>query len=166
MTSLLACRLPNIGPNFARAAAPDSAPHFAPRGMVPLPWPAMAESDDRRPWRVRYRVGLGVLVSLLLAATVAVIGWATFSNTRAGIVELTSERIRDLLRGLEARVRSHLESAATAAELSARLVAERAVADDPDSLAHAFTQVPRAHPAFPWASYSEEDGKLVGAYLK
>ena len=124
----------------------------------------MAESDDRRPWRVRYRVGLGVLVSLLLAATVAVIGWATFSNTRAGIVELTSERIRDLLRGLEARVRSHLESAATAAELSARLVAERAVADDPDSLAHAFTQVLRAHPAFSWASYSDEAGNFVGAY--
>jgi adenylate cyclase len=124
----------------------------------------MATAGDRHARRVQYRVGLGVTVSLLLASTVALVAWASLANTRAAIVELTDEQIRELLTSLDLRVREHLQSAITAAELSEKLLRTAVLHEDRDVLARHFTEVLRANPTFAWASYSDELGNFTGAY--
>ena len=74
----------------------------------------MAVAGKTQPRRVQYRVGLGVTVSLLLAFAVGLVAWASFANTRKAIVELTDEQVRELLIGLDLRVRDHLQDAVTA----------------------------------------------------
>lgn len=117
-----------------------------------------------RPWRIRYRIGLGVAVSLLVTASVGAVAWATLVNTRASIVKLTDERMRELLLGAGTRVQSHLHLAVPAVELSRMLVRESLVKRDPDALAQHFTLVLQANPPFSWVSYSDELGNFSGAY--
>ena len=66
------------------------------------------------PRRIAYRVGLGAAVSVLLIATVGMLAVVTYLNTRAAVIELTHERIDDLLHGLSGRVESHMLSAVPA----------------------------------------------------
>ncbi len=80
------------------------------------------------------------------------------------IVELTDEQVRELLTGLELRVRDHLQDAVTAAELSEKLMSKAVLREDPDVLARHFTEVLRANPTFAWASYSDAIGDFTGAY--
>jgi adenylate cyclase len=124
----------------------------------------MATAGHRQARRVQYRVGLGVTVSLLLASTVALVAWASLANTRAAIVQLTDEQVRELLTSLDLRVREHLQSAVTAAELSEKLLRSAVLREDRDVLARHFTEVLRANPTFAWASYSDELGNFTGAY--
>jgi len=118
----------------------------------------------RRPWRVRYRVGLGVAVSLLVTAAVGAVAWATFLNTRASVVQLTHERVRELLLGTGVRVQSHMLRAVPAVEVSRMLVRESLVRSDVEALARQFVVVLRANPTFSWVSYSDEQGNFTGAY--
>ncbi len=113
---------------------------------------------------IRYRVGLGALISLLLIATVSTIGWITFLNTRAAIGGMVNQRIDDILRGLGERARQHMLSAVPAVELSKILVGESLVSKNQDALARQFSAVLRANPSFSWASYSDEAGNFTGAY--
>ncbi len=128
------------------------------------------ETKDRtpqnagRPRRIRYRAGLGVVVGLLLTLTVTAIAWATFFNTRKAIIELTYQRIDEILLGLCTRVQNHMLQAVPAIELSAMLVGESLVKTDRDALARQFTAVLRANAFFSWASYSDRDGGFTGAY--
>jgi adenylate cyclase len=124
----------------------------------------MAQAQTRQPRRVEYRVGLGVTVSLLVAGAVALVAWASLANTREAIVELTDEQVRELLTGLDTRVRDHLQSAVTAVQLSDDLMTNAVLRDDPDVLARHFTEVLRANPTFAWASYSDAKGDFSGAY--
>jgi adenylate cyclase len=124
----------------------------------------MAIAGNRQARRVQYRVGLGVTVSLLLASTVALVAWASLANTHAAIIELTDQQVRELLTSLDIRVREHLQSAVTAAELSERLLSNAILREDRDVLARHFTEVLHANPTFAWASYSDELGNFTGAY--
>ncbi len=113
---------------------------------------------------VRYRVGLGVAVAVLVTATVAAVSWATFLNTRAALLSLTGERVAELLRGLGERVDAHMTRAVPAAELSRMLVRDALLPGDADALARHFVLVLRANPSLSWASYSDEAGRFTGAY--
>ena len=124
----------------------------------------MATAALQQPKRVQYRVGLGVTVSLLVAGAIALVAWASLANTREAIVELTDEQVRELLTGLDTRVRDHLQGAVTALELSEHLMSNAVLRDDPDVLARHFTEVLRANPTFAWASYSDAMGDFTGAY--
>jgi adenylate cyclase len=123
-----------------------------------------ARATGRPPWRIRYRVGLGVAVSLLVTAAVGAVAWPTFLETRASITELTHERIRELLSGTAARVESHLLQAVPAIEVSRMLLRESLVPSDRDALARQFVVVLRANPSFSWMSYSDQEGSFTGAY--
>jgi adenylate cyclase len=114
--------------------------------------------------RVQYRVGLGVTVSLLLASAVGLVAWASFTNTHNAIIDLTDEQVREVLAGLDLRVRDHLQDAVTAAQLSETLLDNGSLPQDQDALARHFTAVLRANPAFAWASYSDAMGDFTGAY--
>ncbi len=123
------------------------------------------ESQGERPSRlIRFRVGLGVLVSLLIAVTIGSVAWATFRITRAAILDLTSARVQELVAGLGARVRSHMNQAVPAVELSRTLVGDSLLQQDSTSLGRNFVDVLRANPSFSWASYSDELGSFIGAY--
>ena len=124
----------------------------------------MAMAGKRQPRRVQYRVGLGATVSLLVAGAIALVAWASLANTHTAIVELTDEQVRDLLTRLDARVRDHLQSAVTAAQLSEKLMSNAVLREDQDVLARHFTEVLRANPTFAWASYSDAMGDFTGAY--
>jgi adenylate cyclase len=124
----------------------------------------MARAGKSQSRLVQYRVGLGVTVSLLVAGAIALVAWASLANTHAAIVELTDEQVRDLLTGLDARVRAHLENAVTAAQLSEKLMSNRVLREDQDVLARHFTEVLRVNPTFAWASYSDAMGDFTGAY--
>src|ERR1700733_13942159 len=124
----------------------------------------MAIAAQGQPRRVQYRVGLGVTVSLLVAGAIALVAWASLANTREAIVELTDEQVRELLTGLDARVRDHLQDAVTAVQLSEKLMSNAVLRDDQDVLARHFTEVLRANPTFAWASYSDAMGDFTGAY--
>jgi adenylate cyclase len=117
-----------------------------------------------QPRRVQYRVGLGITVSLLLASAIAAVAWASFANTHKAIVQLTDDQVRELLTSLDVRVRDHLQSAVSAAQLSEKLLNNGVLRDDKDLLARHFTEVLRANPRFSWASYSDEMGNFTGAY--
>jgi adenylate cyclase len=124
----------------------------------------MTMADEKRPRRVQYRVGLGVTVSLVVAGAIALVAWANLANTRAAIIELTDEQVRELLASLDTRVHDHLQDAVTALELSETLMTNAVLGDDPDTLARHFTEVLRANPTFAWASYSDALGDFTGAY--
>ena len=124
----------------------------------------MAVPSKAQPRRVQYRVGLGLTVSLLLASAVGLVAWASFINTHKAILELTDEQVREVLTGLDLRVRDHLQSAVTAAELSEKLLSNTVLREDQDVLARHFTEVLRANPTFAWASYSDAMGDFTGAY--
>jgi adenylate cyclase len=127
--------------------------------------PSLGDDQQAKPPRlIRYRVGLGVAASLLVAATVGAVAWTTFLNARAAIVTLTDERIDALLRGLGERVECHMLRAVPAVELSRMLVRDSLAPGDRDGLARQFTLVLRANPSFSWVSYSDEDGNFTGAY--
>jgi adenylate cyclase len=113
---------------------------------------------------IQYRVGLGVTVSLLVAGAIGVVAWASLANTRSAIVELTDQQARELLSGLDTRVRDHLQGAAAAVQLSEKLMGRSVLRDDPDVLARHFTEMLRANPTFAWASYSDAMGNFTGAY--
>jgi len=114
--------------------------------------------------RIRYRVGLGVTVSLLVGGATAVVSWASLSNTRAAIVEQTDQQVRALLGELDLDVRAQLQDAVHAVELSESLLGKAVLRDDPDLLARHFTEVLRVNPTFAWASYSDNRGNFAGAY--
>jgi adenylate cyclase len=122
-----------------------------------------AEDAGRRKL-IRFRLGLGAAVSLLVAITVGSVSWATYLNTRAAIVTQTNDRVDGLLRELGERVESHLLRAVPAVELSRMLVRDSLVRSDLDSLARQFTLVLRNNPSFSWMSYSDEAGNFTGAY--
>ena len=124
----------------------------------------MTMAGEKRPRRVQYRVGLGVTVSLVVAGAIALVAWANLDNTRAAIIELTDEQVRELLVSLDTRVHDHLRDAVTALELSETLMTNAVLRDDPDTLARHFTEVLRANPTFAWASYSDAMGDFTGAY--
>ncbi len=124
----------------------------------------MTVSRKTQPRRVQYRVGLGVTVSLLLAIAVGLVAWASFVNTHKAILELTDEQVRDLLAGLDSRVRDHLQEAVTAAQLSEQLLSNGVLREDQTVLARHFAEVLRANPTFAWASYSDALGDFTGAY--
>src|SRR3984885_2576994 len=124
-----------------------------------LPYPNhMAIAAQRQPRRVQYRVGLGVTVSLLVAGAIALVAWASLANTRAAIVELSDQQVRELLTGLDTRVQDRFEDAVTAAQLSEKLMGNGVLRQDSDLLARHFTEVLRANPTFAWASYSDAMG--------
>jgi adenylate cyclase len=130
-------------------------------------WPypkTMAITHKRRPRRVRYRVGLGVTVSLLVAGAIAMVAWASLANTYAAIIELTDNQVREILTGLDVRVHDHLQDAVTAAQLSETLMSNAVLRNDQGLLARHFTQILRTNPKFAWASYSDEKGDFTGAY--
>ena len=114
--------------------------------------------------QVRFRVGLGVAVSALVALTIGAVTWATYLNTRTAIVAETNERVDALLRELAGRVESHLTDAIPAVELSRMLVRDSLVKSDLDALARQFTLVLRNNPSFSWMSYSDQSGDFTGAY--
>src|SRR5580704_19393588 len=122
----------------------------------------MAVPGKTQPRRVQYRVGLGLTVSLLLASAVGLVAWASFTNTHKAILELTDEQVREVLTGLDLRVRDHLQSAVTAAELSEKLLSNTVLRKDQDVLALHFTEVLRANPTFAWAGYSDAMGDFTG----
>jgi adenylate cyclase len=124
----------------------------------------MAQAGKRQPRLVRYRVGLGVTVSLLLAGAIALVAWASLGNTRAAIVEQTDQQVRGLLAELDLDVRDQLQDAVAAVSLSESLMSKAVLRDDPDLLARHFTEVLRANPTFAWASYSDNRGNFTGAY--
>jgi len=108
----------------------------------------MAIAAERQPQRVQYRVGLGVTVSLLVAGAIALVAWASLANTRAAIVELSDQQVRELLSGLDTRVQDRFEDAVTAAQLSEKLMGNGVLHQDSDLLARHFTEVLRANPTF------------------
>ena len=116
------------------------------------------------PKRVRYRVGLGIAVSALVAAAIGLVAWASLADTRDAIVGLTDQQVRDLLANLDVRVRDHLQSAASSVQLSEHLLSNAVLPENRDALARHFTEVLRANPAFAWASYSDAQGDFTGAY--
>ncbi len=124
----------------------------------------MVVPGKAQPRRVQYRVGLGLTVSLLLASAVGLVAWASFTNTHKAILELTDEQVREVLTGLDLRVRDHLQTAVTAAELSEKLLSNTVLREDQDVLARHFTEVLRTNPTFAWASYSDALGDFTGAY--
>ena len=124
----------------------------------------MAIAAQGQPRRVQYRVGLGVTVSLLVAGAIALVAWASLANTRAAIVELSDQQVRELLTGLDTRVQDRFEDAVTAAQLSEKLMGNGVLRQDSDLLARHFTEVLRANPTFAWASYSDAMGNFTGAY--
>ncbi len=124
----------------------------------------MGSRHERQARLIRFRVGLGVLVSILIAATIGSLSWATFLITRAAILDLTGTRVLELVAGLGARVQSHMRQAVPAVELSSMLVGESLAQSDSRSLARHFVAVLRANPSFSWASYSDESGNFTGAY--
>jgi adenylate cyclase len=124
----------------------------------------MAIAGERLPRRVQYRVGLGVTVSLLVAGAIALVAFASLVNTRAAIVELSDQQVRELLTGLDTRVQDRLQDAVTAAQLSEKLMGDGVLRQDSDLLARHFTEVLRANPTFAWASYSDAMGNFTGAY--
>ncbi len=130
-----------------------------------LPYANHMEMAGKRQSRlVQYRVGLGITVSLLVAGAIGLVAWASLANTRAAIVELTDQQVRELLTGLDTRVQDHLQAAVTAAQLSEQLMSNGVLRRDPDVLARHFTEVLRANPTFAWASYSDAMGNFTGAY--
>jgi adenylate cyclase len=104
------------------------------------------------------------MVSVLVAITVAIIGWATFINTRKAIIHLTHSRVQELLSSLNAQVDSHLQQAVTAVQLSNMLIRNSVIRGDSDILARHFVQILRTNPSFSWASYGDEMGNFSGAY--
>jgi adenylate cyclase len=124
----------------------------------------MAAANKETSLRVRYRVGLGVTVSLLVAGSISLVAWANLTNSRAAIIDLTHQHVRQLLTGLEVRVHDHLQRAVAAVDLSEKLMKQAAVGDDPDSLARYFKEILSANPTFAWASYSDNTGRFTGAY--
>jgi adenylate cyclase len=101
---------------------------------------------------------------LLVTGAIALVAWASLTNTHAAIVDLTDAQIRELLTGLDTRVQDHLQNAVTAVQLSEKLMGNAVLRDDPNVPARHFTEVLRANPTFAWASYSDEAGNFTGAY--
>jgi len=124
----------------------------------------MTQAPANIPLRVRYRAGLGLMVSLLMTVTVTAIGYATYVNTRKEVIRLTQRRVQELLNGLDAQVQSHLRQAVTAVQLSNMLIRSSVIRGDSDALARHFTQILRTNPSFSWASYGDELGNFSGAY--
>ena len=122
------------------------------------------DGQTRKLRLIRFRVGLGLVVSFLVAITIGAVSWATFLNTRAAIVSQTNERVEALLRELGERVENHLLRAVPAVELSRMLVRDSLVRSDRDALSRQFTLVLRNNPSFSWVSYSDESGNFTGAY--
>lgn len=118
----------------------------------------------RQPRRIRYRVGLGATVSLLVGGAIALVAWASLGNTRSAMLEQTDREVHALLAELDLDVRAQLDDAAHAVELSQSLMSQGVLADHPDVLARHFTEVLRANPTFAWASYSDARGNFSGAY--
>jgi adenylate cyclase len=114
--------------------------------------------------RIRYRVGLGVTVSLLVGAAIALVAWASLGNTRRALIEQTDREVHALLAELDLDVRAQLDDATHAVELSQALMSRGVLSDYPDLLARHFTEVLRANPTFAWASYSDDRGNFSGAY--
>ena len=121
-------------------------------------------TNQRPPWRVRYRVGLGATVSLLLAITLGVLAAATYVNTRAAIVELAHDRAHDLLIQTGARVKVHMMAAVPSVELSRMLIRDKLLQGDREALGRQFILVLRANPTFSWVSYSDGAGSFTGGY--
>jgi len=119
---------------------------------------------QKRPRRVRYRLGLAATVSFLVAGAVALVAWANLANTRAAILELSDQQVRELLIWLETEVQDHLQHAVAAARLSERLMNSQLLNNRPDLLARHFTEVLRVHSSFAWASYSDARGDFTGAF--
>ncbi len=117
----------------------------------------------RRPWLIRYRVGLGVAVTLLVTATLAVVTWATYVNTRRAILDLTNERLHDELVQTVARVEAHMLRAVPAVELARLQVQDGVVPAEREALARHFVLALRAFPTFSWVSYGDEGGRFTGA---
>jgi adenylate cyclase len=123
-----------------------------------------AGANQRLPWRVRYRVGLGATVSLLLAITLVALAGATYVNTYQAIVFLAHERARDLLVQAGARIQSHMLAAVPSVELTRMLTRDKLLPTDREALGRQFILVLRANPTFSWASYSDNAGTFTGAY--
>ena len=125
---------------------------------------AGAGANQRRPWRVRYRVGLGGTVSLLLAITLLALAAGTYVNTYDAIVYLAHERARELLVQTGFRIRSHMLAAVPSVELSRMLIRDKLLPSDREALGRQFILVLRANPTFSWVSYSDAAGSFTGAY--
>lgn len=121
-------------------------------------------SGRKQTRRIRYRVGLGVTVSLLVGGAIALVAWASLGNTRRAMIEQTDREVHALLGELDLDVRDELEDAAHAVELSQSLMSKGVLSNHPDVLARHFTEVLRANPTFAWASYSDDHGNFSGAY--
>jgi adenylate cyclase len=121
-------------------------------------------ANQRHPWRVRYRVGLGATVSLLLAITLLALATATYVNTYEAIVQLAHDRARDLLAQTGVRIQSHMLAAVPSVELSRMLVRDKLLPTDREALSRHFILVLRANPSFSWVSYSDAAGSFTGAY--
>lgn len=114
--------------------------------------------------RIHYRVGLGLTVSLLVGGAIALVAWGSLGNTRRAIIEQTDQQVHALLAELDLDVRSQLDDAAHAVELSRALMSNGVLADHPDVLARHLTEVLRVNPTFAWVSYSDDRGNFSGAY--
>lgn len=127
---------------------------------------ASPETERRaKPGRlIRYRVGLGVATSLVVAAAVTAVAWTDYLNTRAAMVSVTDERMDALLRDLGERVENHMMQASRAVELSRMLVRDSLAPGDRDGMARQFTLMLRASPSFSWVTYNDEHGNFTGAY--
>lgn len=113
-------------------------------------------------FRVSYRLSLIVAIPALVVGTGALITAKTFFTTQQVVGDLTRDLFREVSQQTVDKARSHLARAIPVADLLPQLGQSQAVATD-DQLAAILLPVLRAFRDFSWVSYSDENGRFVGA---
>ena len=111
-----------------------------------------------------YRTSLIVSISLLVAATGAVVTLLAFRSARAGTTDLAHALFQEVSDHAVTRTRGFLLRAVPIAQGLGNLADLGLATEDPDRLARQLTIFLRANPGVSWVSYSDEAGSFVGAY--
>src|SRR5215207_9488550 len=153
--------LPSTASDVARPA--DARRRSGPSPV--LAWgAAMARRLRSGPRFSSYRTSLIVSISLLVAATGAVVTLLAFRSARAGTTDLAHALFEEVSDHAVTRTRGFLLRAVPIAQGLGNLADLGLATEDPDRLARQLTVFLRANPGVSWVSYSDEAGSFVGAY--
>ena len=141
-----------------RAAAAQQAPSH----------PVRAGADAApaaRPRRgLSYRASLILSLTLLVAATGAVVSYLAFRGARSGTAALAHALFQEVSDHAVTRTRAYLLRAVPLAETLGNLSDLGLSTDESDQLSRQLTAVLKANPGVSWVSYGNEQGTFVGAY--
>jgi len=130
----------------------------------PSPPPGLGSAAD--PGRgMSYRASLILSLSLLVLATGLVVSLLSFRGARAGTAELANALFHEVSDHAVTKTRSFLQRASPISQALGDLSGMGFDVDgDRDTLGRQFLVILRANRGLSWISYSDEQGRFVGAY--